>query len=169
MSLATNGAAPSKLAPVLRSRLRHSDRLCRLDAQRFVVVAQGTDLRTAEALAADLRRHVQRAELVTADVEIEVQEPDAKASAQDLLKHTNLKIVEICYRVGFKDLAHFNHTFKRFVGISPNQFRQYGSWEALPAESCLPAAKLKFVLPQAAGAVPGFSPDTGPWTTLLFC
>jgi GGDEF domain-containing protein len=85
VSLAANGAAPRKLVPVLRSRLRHSDRLCRLDAQRFVVVAHDTDLQTAEALAADLRRHLQRAELVMADVEIEVQEPDAKASAEDLL------------------------------------------------------------------------------------
>jgi len=86
VSLAANGAAPRKLVPVLRSRLRHSDRLCRLDAQRFVVVAEGTDLQTADALAADLRRHVQRAELLTADVVIEVQEPDANASAEDLLQ-----------------------------------------------------------------------------------
>jgi hypothetical protein len=91
--LAANGAAPRKLAPVLRSRLRHSDRLCRLDAQRFVVVAQGTDLQTAEALAADLRRHVQRAEQVTADVEIEVQEADAKTSGAELLEciHTETR------------------------------------------------------------------------------
>ena len=51
-----------------------------------MVVAQGTDLQTADALAADLRRHLERAELVMADVEIEVQEPDANASAQDLLQ-----------------------------------------------------------------------------------
>src|SRR5439155_553461 len=68
VSLVANGAAPGKLVSVLRSRLRHSDRLCRLDAQRFVVVAQDTDLQTADALAADLRRHLQRAELVAADV-----------------------------------------------------------------------------------------------------
>ena len=60
VSLAANGASPRQLVPVLRSRLRGSDRLCRLDAQRFVVVAQDTDLQTAEALAADQigRAHV---------------------------------------------------------------------------------------------------------------
>src|SRR5205807_9050576 len=79
VSLGANGAAPRRLAPVLRSRLRHSDRLCRLDAQRFVVVAPDTDLQTAEALAADLRRHLQRAEHFTVGVEIDVQEADAKA------------------------------------------------------------------------------------------
>src|SRR5439155_14397911 len=86
VSLVANGAAPGKLVSVLRSRLRHSDRLCRLDAQRFVVVAQDTDLQTADALAADLRRHLQRAELVAADVLIEVLESDAYSSAEELLQ-----------------------------------------------------------------------------------
>jgi hypothetical protein len=86
VSLAANGAAPRKLAPVLRARLRHSDRLCRLDAQRFLIVAPDTDLQTAEALAGDLRRHVERAEGVTADVGIEVQEADAEASGAELLE-----------------------------------------------------------------------------------
>jgi len=86
VSLAANGASPRQLVPVLRSRLRGSDRLCRLDAQRFVVVAQDTDLQTAEALAADLRRHLQRAELAAAEVVIEVQESDAYSSAEDLLE-----------------------------------------------------------------------------------
>jgi two-component system response regulator YesN len=46
------------------------------------------------------------------------------AGAQHLLKSSDLKVVDICYRVGFKDLAHFNRTFKRFVGIPPNQYRR---------------------------------------------
>jgi AraC-like DNA-binding protein len=46
------------------------------------------------------------------------------ALAQELLRASNLKIVEICYRVGFRDLAHFNRTFKRFTGATPNQCRQ---------------------------------------------
>jgi hypothetical protein len=86
VSLAANGAAPPKLAPVLRSRLRHSDRLCRLDARRFLVVAPDTDVQTAEALAADLRRRAERAEDVTADVEIEVHEADPNVGANELLE-----------------------------------------------------------------------------------
>jgi AraC-like DNA-binding protein len=46
------------------------------------------------------------------------------ALAQELLRDSKLKIVAICYRVGFRDLAHFNRTFKRFVGTTPNQYRQ---------------------------------------------
>ena len=94
VSLAANGAAPRKLAPVLRSRLRHSDRLCRLDAQRFVVVASDTDLHTAEALAADLRRHLQRAEHFTVGVEIDVQEADAKASRTELLERIRTEALQ---------------------------------------------------------------------------
>jgi hypothetical protein len=86
VSLAGNGAAPSRFAAVLRARLRHADRLCRLDAQRFLVVAPDTDLETAEALAADLRRRTRRTQDVTADVEIEVHAADPNASAAELLQ-----------------------------------------------------------------------------------
>ena len=51
------------------------------------------------------------------------------ALAQELLRGSNLKIVEICYRVGFRDLAHFNRTFKRFTGGTPNQCRQSAAAE----------------------------------------
>jgi AraC-like DNA-binding protein len=57
------------------------------------------------------------------------------ACAQHLLRSTDLKIVEICYRVGFKDLAHFNRTFKRFVGVTPNQCRQSDDYEPLHAST----------------------------------
>jgi hypothetical protein len=86
VSLAANGDAPRKLALLLRSRLRHADRLCRLDAQRFLVVAPDTDEQTAEALAADLRRHARRDASDAADVEVEVQTATADASAAELLE-----------------------------------------------------------------------------------
>jgi hypothetical protein len=86
VSLAANGTAPGKLAPLLRSRLRHADRLCRLDAQRFLVVAPDTDQQTAEALAADLRRHARREAGVAADVDVEVKTATAEASAAELLE-----------------------------------------------------------------------------------
>jgi GGDEF domain-containing protein len=86
VSLAANGTAPGKLAPLLRSRLRHADRLCRLDAQRFLVVAPDTDQQTAEALAADLRRHARREAGVAAEVDVEVETATADASAAELLE-----------------------------------------------------------------------------------
>ena len=86
VSLTANGASPQRLAPVLRSRIRHSDRLCRLDALRFLVVAPDTDLQTAETLASDLRRHAERAEGVTADVEVAVHEADPNSTGPELLQ-----------------------------------------------------------------------------------
>jgi hypothetical protein len=86
VSLAANGAAPSKPA-LLRSRLRQSDRLCRLDDQRFLVVAPDTDQQTAEALASDLRRHACRgAGADDEDVQVEVRTATADASAAELLE-----------------------------------------------------------------------------------
>ena len=86
VSLAANGAAPRELAPLLRSRLRHADRLCRLDARRFLVVAPDTDQDTAEALAADLGRYAVRGAGAAAEVEVEVLTATADESAAELLE-----------------------------------------------------------------------------------
>ncbi len=86
VSLAANGTAPRELAVLLRSRLRHADRLCRLDAQRFLVVAPDTDQQTAEALAGDLRRYAGRGAGAAAEVEVEVQTAPADASAFEVLE-----------------------------------------------------------------------------------
>jgi hypothetical protein len=86
VSQSGNGGAPRELAPLLRSRLRHADRLCRLDAQRFLVVAPDTDQQTAEALAADLRRHARRGAGAATEVEVEVRAATADASAAELLE-----------------------------------------------------------------------------------
>jgi hypothetical protein len=72
-----------KPARLLRSRLRPGDRLCKLDDRAFLVVAADTDVDTAEALAADLRRHLERESLDA--VEIGVLDADSAASAAELL------------------------------------------------------------------------------------
>lgn len=49
------------LTRALRSRLRRADRLCSLGAGRLLVIAPDTDTATAQALALDLRRQLERA------------------------------------------------------------------------------------------------------------
>ncbi len=44
--------------------------------------------------------------------------------ACDLLLHTDLAVIEICYKVGFGNLSHFYHLFKARWACSPNQFRK---------------------------------------------
>lgn len=40
-----------------------------------------------------------------------------------LLRETELRIIEIMYRVGFNDPAHFGRTFKRCTGFTPSAYR----------------------------------------------
>jgi GGDEF domain-containing protein len=80
------GAAARELAPVLRSRLRHADRLCQLNPGRFLVVAPDTDPDAAEVLVADVLRHVERAGNGSGALAIEVHWSDGDANAAELLQ-----------------------------------------------------------------------------------
>jgi len=42
---------------------------------------------------------------------------------KELLSNTQLTVSEICYRVGFKDIAHFSRLFKQKYQASPSGFR----------------------------------------------
>ena len=41
-----------------------------------------------------------------------------------LLKDTDMKINQICYKVGIEDALYFSRLFSRHVGLSPREFRQ---------------------------------------------
>lgn len=43
--------------------------------------------------------------------------------AQQLLSLPDLSISQCCYKCGFNDIPHFNRTFKRWVGMTPNEYR----------------------------------------------
>ncbi|XEC94709.1 AraC family transcriptional regulator [Paenibacillus tarimensis] len=40
------------------------------------------------------------------------------------LLHPELSVTDVCFRVGFKHLAHFSRMFKRHIGIPPEQYRK---------------------------------------------
>jgi YesN/AraC family two-component response regulator len=50
-------------------------------------------------------------------------------NAKKLLKNPALKIYEISERVGFTDIAYFSKIFKKFAGITPNEYRRTISLE----------------------------------------
>jgi AraC-like DNA-binding protein len=43
--------------------------------------------------------------------------------AEELLKETNLKVVDIAFDVGFNDLSHFTRLFHKQMGVTPSRFR----------------------------------------------
>jgi transcriptional regulator GlxA family with amidase domain len=43
--------------------------------------------------------------------------------AQDLLRHANLSVTEICMAVGFASLGSFSSRFRELVGESPSAYR----------------------------------------------
>ncbi len=45
-------------------------------------------------------------------------------SAKDLLRETNLNVAVICERVGYNDLKNFTKSFKKNVGLKPNEYRK---------------------------------------------
>jgi transcriptional regulator GlxA family with amidase domain len=46
------------------------------------------------------------------------------ANARDLLKNSNLNILEASQRVGYQDTAHFSALFREFTGMTPSAFRK---------------------------------------------
>lgn len=44
--------------------------------------------------------------------------------AEKFLRHTDLHISEVAYRLNFEDPAYFSRFFKKYTGLSPKQFRE---------------------------------------------
>jgi GGDEF domain-containing protein len=83
---AESGGAPSRpVASALRPRLRRTDRLCRLDDGALLVVAPDTDPETADALAADLRRHIERTNTAPGGADLQVCTANGDTTAAELL------------------------------------------------------------------------------------
>lgn len=43
--------------------------------------------------------------------------------ATELLQHTTMTITDVCYTLGFENLAHFSRLFKSYFGHSPSEFK----------------------------------------------
>jgi two-component system, response regulator YesN len=44
--------------------------------------------------------------------------------AKELLKRTNHKIIEIATMCGYNEVYYFSHSFKKYTGVSPKQYRE---------------------------------------------
>jgi AraC-like DNA-binding protein len=43
--------------------------------------------------------------------------------ARELLKSTTMTVTDICYTLGFENIAHFSRLFKSYFKSSPSEFR----------------------------------------------
>lgn len=48
--------------------------------------------------------------------------------AMELLKHTQLKLIDIAEKVGYQDVKHFTQVFRKRTNMTPTEYRQRG-WE----------------------------------------
>ena len=44
--------------------------------------------------------------------------------AMALLKETHLRIKQVSYAVGYRNVSNFNHDFRKFTGLSPHEYRK---------------------------------------------
>lgn len=44
-------------------------------------------------------------------------------AALQMLNEPHKRIIDICYDCGFKNVSHFNRTFKNIIGVSPTEYR----------------------------------------------
>lgn len=47
--------------------------------------------------------------------------------AKDLLRSTDMPIIDICYTVGFESLGSFSTLFRRIAGLSPSAYRKWST------------------------------------------
>jgi transcriptional regulator GlxA family with amidase domain len=45
-------------------------------------------------------------------------------TARALLERTRLSISEVCYRIGYQDVASFSRLFSNTTGMAPGEFRR---------------------------------------------
>ncbi|WP_163537428.1 response regulator [Gracilibacillus sp. YIM 98692] len=46
------------------------------------------------------------------------------AKAKEMIQDSDLKITDIAFKVGFSDYPHFSKSFKKYYGLTPNEYRK---------------------------------------------
>ncbi len=58
--------------------------------------------------------------------------------ARNLLKHTDMKITDVCTTIGYANLSQFNTQFKKRFSMTPNQYRKANKMIKTPSKKSLP-------------------------------
>jgi len=128
MHFANNLNPSSERDYQLTSRERIYNIFCQLLDQQYPVDIQNPrKLRTASEFAEVLNVHVNYLNRILKEITgkstSELLFDRLLKESIILLKHTNWNISEIAYSLGFKDISHFNHFFRKQVDNAPSYFR----------------------------------------------
>lgn len=105
---------------------QHKDRQI-LDAQSFMEKNYSRQVNLDELAAGvgmSLRNFKRRFRRATGDSPLTYLQRFRVEAAKRLIENTPESISEICYRIGYEDPAFFRRIFKRYVGISPYEYRK---------------------------------------------
>lgn len=116
-----------------KSKYAASERICmqflKLLEQQFPIeeLNQSVALLSASDFAKTLNIHVNHlnksVKEVTEKTTTSIIKDRILQEAQTLIKLTHWNFSEIAYRLGFKEVTHFNNFFKKSTGLSPSQYR----------------------------------------------
>ena len=108
------GRTPPDVLPRLRRARDHMD----------LEFASALDLASVAQVAAMSRYHFVRSfEAAYGETPIRYLTRRRIERAQDLLRHANLTVTEVCVAVGFSSLGSFSFRFSQLVGESPAAYR----------------------------------------------
>jgi AraC-like DNA-binding protein len=123
--------------------------------------AQELDLAAVAAVAGVSKYHFVRAfEATYGETPMRYLSRRRIERAQDLLRHANLTVTEICAAVGFSSLGSFSSRFSRLVGMTPSAYRdRWASREGAHVPGCW--LFMRGVL-DLGGTAGGSSAEAGP-------
>lgn len=56
--------------------------------------------------------------------------------AKDLLRETDLPVIDVAAETGWRSLAHFTSTFGRRVGMTPSRYREHALAQPPDPDEC---------------------------------
>jgi len=98
-----------------------------LDAQTFMEKNYPRQINLdelADRVGMSLRNFKRRFRRVTGDSPLTYLQRFRVEAAKRLIERTPQSISEICYRIGYEDIAFFRRIFRRYVGITPYEYRK---------------------------------------------
>lgn len=74
--------------------------------------------------------------------------------AMTLLRHSELSVTDVCFRVGFSSLGTFSTRFSELVGVPPSEYRRRAADDPVDLPPCVAKRVTRPIRNREAGAAP---------------